>query len=355
MDLFNPPTNLPPTDSQPGLSPHALRPLTWDEILGQDHLFSPGSPLRRSIENKTMRSLIAWGPPGTGKTSFSKLLTASFAPRPHVALIATETGVGEIKKIISDYTHLGNKLLLVIDEFHRFTKLQQDTFLRPVEEEQILLVGMTTQNPKYFLDRALLSRLDIFEFKKLPTDALEALLIRSWARRQGASPFKKTPASDELLSSIIAISDGDARMALMALFRVLDLHPQVADFDVETVKKILHELELDKPKKSLDPELHYRWISDYIKAMRSGNENEALTKLKALIDQGEDPLFIGRRLIIFAAEDVGLASPALQPYVQSLYEGVKAVGLPEGRILLTAATLACLRAKKSREAFNKAY
>lgn len=353
MDLFSTLCTLNQPQIEPRNSPNSLRPISWDEIVGQPHLFDAQAPLRRSIENKTLRSCLVWGPPGSGKTSFSKLLPLAFKELYHVSLIATETGVGEIKKLISEHSRLGNQLLLVIDEFHRFSKLQQDTFLRPVEEEQILLVGMTTQNPKYFLDRALLSRLDVFEFKKLRPEALELLIIRSWTRLIGASPFKKTPGADELLKSLIAICDGDARMALMGLLRILDLHPNIGDFSPGEVKQILTSLNLDQPQKSLDPELHYRWISDYIKAMRGGNESEALNKLKNLLEQGEDPLFIGRRLIIFAAEDVGLASPSLQTYVQSIFEGVKAVGLPEGRILLSAATLACSRAKKSREAYDR--
>ena len=360
MDLFN---NSPETDSdKPNenttqLKPAFLKPLAaanrpreWNELLGQERLLGPGKPLRNRIDNKQMTSMIVWGPPGTGKSSFAKLLVSTFSTEYCFELLATETGVGEIKKIIQDLSQKRLSALLIVDEFHRFTKLQQDVFLRSVEEGQIVLVGLTTENPKYFLNRALMSRLEIIEFRKLSNEDLKLILIRAWCRGKDFCPYIQNPGTDRLLENAIQQSDGDARYAIHLLERVLRSHPSLTNLEIDQIETIVRELEIDKPQKSLDPELHYRWISDFIKAMRRGDEIESRSKLVKLIDQGEDPLFLARRLVIFAAEDVGLASPSLQPYIQSIYEGVKTVGLPEGIILLTAGTLACCRARKSREA-----
>ncbi len=329
------------------------RPRTWDELVGQDQHLAPGRPLRKILDSKSLQSLIIWGPPGTGKSSFSKLVVSHFKDWKCYELLATETGTPEIKRIIQELSSKGQRGILVVDEFHRFSKLQQDVFLRSVEEGDIVLVGLTTENPKHFLNRALLSRLEIVEFKKHSLSTITTILERGWARSSSGIPFLKNELSNLAIHKIAVLCDGDARLALNFLERLLSHADFNNNLSVEALEQLFNELGLNDNYKSMDPELHYRWASDYIKAMRRGDEAESLSRLKSMIDHGEDPLFISRRQIIFAAEDVGLASPTLQSYVQSIFEGVKSVGMPEAKYLLVAGTLACCRARKSREVADK--
>jgi putative ATPase len=320
-----------------------VRPQTQEDFLGQGQI-------AKLFERSLVKSFLIWGPPGCGKTTFARLWVSKFKDLEVHELFATETGVPEIKKIIQDAKRRGVRVVIVVDEFHRFTKLQQDVFLKSVEEGDVALVALTTENPKYFVNRALLSRMDVFELKRLSDTDVSKILSKAWSRHPTAKPFQNRETDQKILSEIVKVSEGDARYAIGILDEILSHHENRLSEDSEAVIQYLKSHGIFDSKKSLDEETHYRWISDYIKAMRRGDEKESIQKLKGMLDHGEDPLFISRRQIIFASEDVGLASPALQGYVQAIYDGVKTVGMPEAAILLSSGTLACCRAKKSREA-----
>lgn len=330
------------------------RPRTLDDFLGQATVLGSDSALRKWIKNGQIPSMIIWGPPGSGKTSFARLLGEMPAYQ-FLELSASETGVAEFKKIFADIKAgvAGDhrRTLLFVDEVHRLSKLQQDALLKGVEEGLICFIGVTTENPQYSVNRALLSRTQVIKFVALPETDLLDILKRGLARSKTAAAFdEKTllPSFHQVLQS----AAGDARRALNLLEMIL-LADEAILKDPLAVEKFLKDLGAQSALLSLDDEIHYRYISDYIKAMRASNEEVAMDRLARLLACGEDPLFVARRLLIFAAEDVGLASPSFLDFAHSVYEAVAKVGMPEGRIHLAAGTLAACRTKKSREAIEK--
>jgi putative ATPase len=330
------------------------RPRDLDDFLGHESLKT--NPIVRQILGGTLTTnLILWGPPGVGKTSFVRLLRER-TTRHFVEFSASESKVSDFKKLISEAQRPGHPgFLLFVDEIHRLSKVQQDSLLQAVEDGRLMLVGTTTENPAYTLSRALLSRSIVVELRALKSSDLKDLLgkaLRRYAGNRAVLDTLNHMQMDQSLEHIAHLSGGDARRALLILDCVLGLDAQLLT-DVERLKVDLKTFLPQARFEALDDERHYRLISDYIKAMRASDEAKALDRLAKLLMAGEDPLFVSRRLLIFAAEDVGMASSHLQAYVVAVHQAVQAVGMPEARILLAAATLAASRARKSREAYDK--
>lgn len=315
-----------------------LRPRTLDEIAGQDDLVGPGRPLRRLIETDTLSTVILWGPPGTGKTTLAEII-ASCTNREFERLSAVSSGVKDLREVIDRATdrlaRYSLRTLLFVDEVHRFSTSQQDALLHAVESGLLALVGATTENPSFSVNPALRSRATVFRLRPLGTDALIRVL------RTGLAVTGKT-ADDGVLAVIAARSSGDARQALTAL----EVACAVAAGDEVTAEDAAAAL--DTAVQRFNRDAHYDIASPYIKSMRSGDVDAALHWLARMVQGGEDPRFIARRLVIFASEDVGTADPAAIAVAAAAAQAVALIGMPEALHNLAHATVHLALAPKSR-------
>lgn len=332
-----------------------MAPTSLDEFVGQDHILSKGRLLRRMIEADRISSIILFGPPGTGKTSIAKIIAAKTNIR-YERLNAVTAGVADIKRIISE---TGNKIfnpsgrtLLFIDEIHRFNKAQQDALLPHVEDGTLILIGATTQNPFFEVNKALISRSTVFKLEPLSEDDIKMILRNALEDKvKGLGSFK-TEISGEVIEYIANVANGDARIALNAL----ELAFITTSPDKNSVIKITKETILEcMQKRSLafdkDEESHYDNISAFIKSMRGSDPDGTVFYLARAIHGGEDIEFIARRIIICASEDVGMANPsALNTAVSALY-AVRNIGMPEARIILSQAALTVACSPKSNSAY----
>lgn len=329
-----------------------MRPQTLDDFVGQEELLGKDSPLRQMIEHDNISSMIFWGPPGVGKTTLAYIIarqTNSVFKR----LSAVTSGVKDIKDIINEAEFNkvnGKKTILFVDEIHRFNKAQQDAFLPYVENGDIILIGATTENPSFEVNSALLSRSKVYVLKSLTTENIIKILKR--AILSITKEQKITINIDEESLNIIAnLSSGDARTSLNTLENILNITPlkkKTKNINSSQVKKVLQNKTFLYDKKG---EEHYNLISALHKSMRNSDPDAAIYYLARMLEAGEDPLYIARRLIRFASEDIGLANPSALPQAIAAYDAAHYNGMPECNVNLTQAVVYLAVSPKSNSLY----
>ena len=351
-----------PADTRPSPAPksapplaHLLRPSTLDEFLGQEHLLGPGKPLREAIERGEVGSMVLWGPPGSGKTTLARLI-ANYTDKAFEIFSAVTEGVPRVREIIREAQQRlateGRGTILFCDEIHRFNKAQQDAFLPYVEEGVITLIGATTENPSFELNSALLSRLRVFVLQPLADEHIASIITRGIARldEDARAGLELSPQALELL---VRQSDGDARRALN-LTEAVWLHARNAlprgakEISAELVTRVL---ERRIPRYDKSGEQHYNLISALHKAVRGSDVDAALYWLARMIDAGEDPLYIARRVVRMAAEDIGLADPRALTLALAAKDAYHFLGSPEGELAIAEAVIYLATAPKSNRAY----
>ena len=330
-----------------------MRPQSIDEIIGQEHILAPGKLLRRSIDTDRLSSIILYGPPGCGKTTIANVI-AKVTHKFFQNLNAVTDGVPELRKVVKkaedDLALYNQQTILFIDEIHRFNKSQQDALLPWVEKGVVILIGATTQNPFFSLNPALLSRSLIFKLEALEISDVVGLLTRALSDKERGLGNYHTDVSEEALEHLANCAQGDVRIALNGLeLAVISSAPD--ENGVRHIDLAAAEESIQRPAVVYDNtgDEHYDIVSAFIKSMRGSDADAAVYYLARMLDAGEDPLFIARRMVILAAEDVGLADPNALVVAQSAANALQFVGLPEGRIILSEAVIAC--APKSNSAY----
>ncbi|MDR3457295.1 MAG: replication-associated recombination protein A [Verrucomicrobiae bacterium] len=331
-----------------------MRPRNLDEYAGQSHILGPGQLLRRAIEADRIQSLIFYGPPGTGKTSLAQIIARQTKSK-FERLSGVESNVADMRRVLSGAANrlenTGASTILFIDEIHRFNKSQQDVLLPDVESGVIKLIGATTHNPFFFVNSPLVSRSQIFELRPLTEEDLYALLQRALQDAERGLGYLKISADENALRHLARIADGDARKVLNSLeIAALTTAPETDGI----IRITLEVAEQSIQKKAIvydgDGDAHYDTISAFIKSMRGSDPDAALYWLAKMIVAGEDPRFIARRIVICAAEDVGLADPMALVLATSALEAAEFVGWPEAQIPLAEATIYIATANKSNSA-----
>lgn len=345
-----------------------MRPASIDEIAGQDHLLVPGSPLRRLIEpgaggRAAPSSVILWGPPGTGKTTLAYLV-ATVSGRRFVELSAVTAGVKDVRQVVEDARRRlatgGDETVLFVDEVHRFSKSQQDALLPSVENRWVTLVAATTENPSFSVNSPLLSRSLLLTLRPLETEHVRELIVRAVTDERGLGGAVEL--DDEATEHLLRLSGGDARKALTILEAAAgavlsdgpaadtsddggDAAPRIGLADVERA------VDVAAVRYDRDGDQHYDVISAFIKSIRGSDVDAALHYLARMVAAGEDPRFIARRLVISAAEDVGMADPSALQTAVAAAQAVQLIGMPEGRIVLAEAVVHLATAPKSNAAY----
>jgi len=351
MSLFHP---IPCSDEPAGRSrPLAdrMRPRTLDEFVGQEHFLGPGKPLRLQIERDDPGSLIFWGPPGVGKTTLAKII-AGMTRADFIQFSAVLSGIKEIKQVMADAERArqyGTRTILFVDEVHRFNKAQQDAFLPYVEKGSIRLIGATTENPSFEIISALLSRSRVYVLHPLTQEQIITLLKRAIADRERGLGEMNLRVSDNVLDKIAAYSSGDARSAYNVL--------EIAAGTVGTSGEITEQVAQDALQKRIllydkASEQHYNLISALHKSVRNSDADASLYWLARMIEAGEDPLYIARRLVRMAVEDVGMADPYALSLTVAARDAVDFIGMPEGNLALAEATVYLALAPKSNALYT---
>ena len=334
---------------------YRMMPTNLDEYVGQEHILAKDKILYRTIKADRLSSIILWGPPGCGKTSLAKVISNTTKYK-FVKLNAVTAGVSDIKQAIEDSNvsmfNMSGKVVLFIDEIHRFNKLQQDALLPYVENGKVILIGATTENPYFEVNKALISRSMVFQLHQLSNENVFTVLKRAIISEKGLASFN-IEISDGTLKKIAVSSNGDVRTALNALeIAVLTTAPNVTGI-IKITDEIAKECVVDnKIMFDKDGDSHYDNISAFIKSMRGSDPDAAVFYLARAIYAGEDPVFLARRICILAAEDVGMADPMALVVANSALQVVKAIGMPEGRIVLSEAAIYMANAPKSNASYN---
>jgi putative ATPase len=341
-----------------------MRPATIDEIAGQEHLLEPGSPLRRLIEpggggRAAPSSVILWGPPGTGKTTLAYLV-ATVSGRRFVELSAVTAGVKDVRQVVEDARRRlatgGDETVLFVDEVHRFSKSQQDALLPSVENRWVTLVAATTENPSFSVNSPLLSRSLLLTLRPLESEHVRELVLRAVTDERGLGG--SVQLDDEATEHLLRLSGGDARKALTILEAAAGavLSDEVSAEDEDDVPHIgladvERAIDVAAVRYDRDGDQHYDVISAFIKSIRGSDVDAALHYLARMVAAGEDPRFIARRLVISAAEDVGMADPSALQTAVAAAQAVQLIGMPEGRIVLAEAVVHLATAPKSNAAY----
>jgi len=315
-----------------------IRPKNLDEFVGQDHLVGPGKPLRLAVENKLIFSYILWGTPGTGKTTVARIYADSIDADFH-ELSAVSAGKDDIRQIASDKNKTTKPIVLFLDEIHRFNKAQQDFLLPFVESGKITLIGATTENPSFEIIAPLLSRCRVFVLKEHTPEDISKIVDR-------ATKSLKTKMTKEVREWLSEFANGDARQAIGLIESTYNLYKSLT---IENFKNAIQNKFLRFDKKG---EEHYSVISAFIKSMRASNPDAALYYLARLVDSGEDPLFIARRMVIFASEDIGLAQPTALVVANAVFQACQQIGYPECAINLAHGAAYLANAAKNRSAYD---
>ena len=356
-----------------------MRPRTLDEYVGQEHLIAPGKPLRAQIERDDIGSLIFWGPPGTGKTTLAKII-ASMARAEFIEFSAVLSGIKEIKQVMADAERgrqYGTRTIVFVDEIHRFNKAQQDAFLPHVEKGNIRLIGATTENPSFEIISALLSRSRVYVLKPLTEEQIVILLRRALEDAERGLGAMKLSASDDVFRQIAAYSSGDARSA----YNVLEVAAALATVDTRLgkesqntqpprktgkagapaelsgVHEITNEIVHDALQKRVllydkAGEEHYNLISALHKSVRNSDPDASLYWLARMLEAGEDPLYIARRIVRMAVEDIGLADPNALGLCMAARDAIEFLGMPEGNLALAQAAVYLAIAPKSNALYT---
>lgn len=326
-----------------------MRPRTLDEIVGQEHLLGPGRPLRRLVEGSGEASVILYGPPGTGKTTIASLISTA-TNQNFVGLSALNSGVKQVREVIDrarrDLIH-GQRTVLFIDEVHRFSKTQQDALLGAVENRTVLLVAATTENPSFSVVAPLLSRSLLLQLKPLDDTAVRDVLNRTLLDERGLAG--RITAEEDAVEQLVLLAGGDARRALTYLEAAAEA---VADGEAITVEVIRQNVNRAVVRYDRDGDQHYDVVSAFIKSIRGSDVDAALHYLARMVEAGEDPRFIARRLVIHATEDIGMADPSALQTAVAAAQAVALIGMPEARLTLAQATVHLATAPKSNAVYN---
>lgn len=325
-----------------------LRPQALSGVLGQDHLVGPQGSLIRMLQEQKLSSLILWGPPGCGKTTIAQLI-AHHVTMEFVSLSAVLNGVADLRKIFekAEKIHeMGSQTLVFVDEIHRFNRAQQDSFLAHMEQGIIVLIGATTENPSFELNSALLSRTQVFIIKRLDTASLEKLIQKA-EEHYG----QELPLTDEARQALCHLADGDGR-TLLTMVESLYIHPQDLSAGPITLPRLETLLQRRPPLYDKSQEGHYNLISALHKCLRGSDPDAALYWLSRMLDGGENPLYILRRLVRFASEDIGLADPQALARAIAAREAYQFLGSPEGELAIAQCVLYLATAPKSNAVYT---
>jgi putative ATPase len=332
-----------------------MRPRTFDELVGQEEVLAPGTPLRQAIERDLLQSIILWGPPGTGKTTLARIIAETTRAR-FVSYSAVLAGIKEIREVMSDAERLrrttGRRTIVFVDEIHRFNKAQQDAFLPRVEKGDIVLIGATTENPSFEVNAALLSRSKVFVLRGLTADEVGTIVRRALTDRERGLGAAGVAVDDDAIRAIALYANGDARSALNLLELSVAAAPSAEGqqrIDTARVEQAIQRRALLYDKSG---EEHYNLISALHKSMRNSDPDASVYWLARMLEAGEDPLYVARRLVRFASEDIGNADPQALSLAVAAKDAVHFIGMPEGNTALAQAVIYLATAPKSNAVYR---